>query len=67
MVDTNEPEITIDDLRVLARAAGLPLDEDELASILPVYQFLRRQVAMLHEADLPLGGQAMTFPADWNR
>ena len=64
MADEN---VTMDDLRTLVRLAGLPLDERELEELLPLYQFLRERVAMLHETDLPLGGQAMTFPADWGR
>ena len=59
--------VTMDDLRALVRVAGLPLDDAELEELLPLYQFLRQRVDMLHEADLPLGGQAMTFPADWSR
>ena len=59
--------VTMDDLRALVRIAGLPLDDAELEELLPLYQFLRQRVDMLHEADLPLGGQAMTFPADWTR
>ena len=57
----------MDDFRVLVRMAGLPLDDEELEELLPLYQFLKQRVEMLHEADLPLGGQAMTFPADWSR
>ena len=64
MADEN---VTMDELRTLVRLAGLPLDERELEELLPLHQFLRERVAMLHEADLPLGGQAMTFPADWAR
>jgi hypothetical protein len=64
MADEN---VTMDELRTLVRLAGLPLDERELEELLPLYQFLRERVAMLHEADLPLGGQAMTFSADWAR
>ncbi len=67
MADSGETNVTIDDLRALANLAGLPLDDGELEELLPLYQFLREKVAMLHEADLPLGGQAMTFPADWGR
>ena len=59
--------VTMGDLRTLVRVAGLPLDDAELEELLPLYQFLRQRVDMLHEADLPLGGQAMTFPADWSR
>jgi hypothetical protein len=64
---TGESTVSMDDFRVLVRMAGLPLDDEELEELLPLYQFLRQRVEMLHEADLPLGGQAMTFPADWSR
>ena len=67
MPEPAEPAVTLDDFRTLVRLAGLPLDEAELEELLPLYRFLRQKVQMLHEADLPLGGQAMTFPADWNR
>lgn len=67
MADSGASNVTIDDLRALANLAGLPLDEGELEELLPLYQFLRDKVAMLHEADLPLGAPAMTFPADWGR
>jgi hypothetical protein len=67
MADNQDGDVTLDELRVLARLAGLPLEEGELETLLPVYQFLRSQVAMLHESDLPVGGPATTFPADWNR
>ena len=67
MAESNESTVSMDDLRALVRVAGLPLDEAELEELLPLYQFLRQRVDMLHEPDLPLGGQAMTFPADWNR
>ena len=67
MPTANEGDVTIDELRALVRVAGLPLEESELEELLPLYQFLRQRVAMLHEADLPLGGQAVTFPADWSR
>ena len=67
MADAGEPDISMDDFRVLVRLAGLPLDDSELEELLPLYRFLRQRVEMLHEADLPLGGQAMTFPADWGR
>ena len=62
-----ESTVTMDDLRALVKAAGLPLDDAELEELLPLYRFLRQRADMLHEADLPLGGQAMTFPAEWNR
>lgn len=67
MAESSASTISMDDLRALVRVAGLPLDDAELAELLPLYQFLKQRVDMLHEADLPLGGQAMTFPADWNR
>ena len=67
MAASGESTVTMDDLRALVRVAGLPLDDAELEELLPLYQFLKQRVAMLHEADLPLGGPAMTFPADWNR
>ena len=67
MADAGESAVSLEDFRVLVRLAGLPLDEEELEELLPLYQFLRQRVDMLHEADLPLGGQAMTFPADWSR
>ena len=67
MSDVSESAVSMDDFRVLVRMAGLPLDDEELEELLPLYQFLRQRVEMLHEADLPLGGQAMTFPADWSR
>ncbi len=67
MADAGESTVSMDDLRALVRVAGLPLDDGELEELLPLYQFLKQRVDMLHEADLPLGGQAMTFPADWNR
>ena len=59
--------VTLDDLRVVARLAGLPLDESELEALLPLYQYLRQRVDGLHAADLPLGAPAVTFPADWQR
>ena len=62
-----ESAVSMDDFRALVRIAGLPLDESELEELLPLYRFLKQKVDMLHEADLPLGSQAMTFPADWNR
>ena len=67
MDTTGESTVSMDDFRVLVRMAGLPLDDEELEELLPLYQFLKQRVEMLHEADLPLGGQAMTFPADWSR
>ncbi|MCY4414767.1 MAG: hypothetical protein OXE87_00425 [Chloroflexi bacterium] len=67
MSESSESTVSMDDFRVLVRLAGLPLDDEELGELLPLYQFLRDRVDMLHEADLPLGGQAMTFPADWSR
>ena len=67
MPEFSESTVSLDDLRALARIANLPLDDAELEELLPLYQFLRPRVDMLHEANLPLGGQAMTFPADWNR
>ena len=67
MSDVSESAVSMDDFRVLVRMAGLPLNDEELEELLPLYQFLRQRVEMLHEADLPLGGQAMTFPADWSR
>ncbi len=67
MAEAGESTVSMDDFRVLVRMAGLPLDDEELEELLPLYQFLRQRVEMLHEADLPLGGQAMTFPADWSR
>lgn len=67
MDESAESTVSMEDFRVLVRIAGLPLDEAELDELLPLYQFLRQRVEMLHEADLPLGGQAMTFPADWGR
>ncbi len=67
MSESSESTVSMDDFRVLVRLAGLPLDDEELEELLPLYQFLRDRVDMLHEADLPLGGQAMTFPADWSR
>ena len=67
MGDVSASDVSMDDFRVLVRMAGLPLDDAELEELLPLYQFLKQRVEMLHEADLPLGGQAMTFPADWGR
>ena len=67
MGDVSASGVSMDDFRVLVRMAGLPLDDAELEELLPLYQFLKQRVGMLHEADLPLGGQAMTFPADWGR
>ena len=67
MSESAESTVSMDDFRVLVRLAGLPLNDGELEELLPLYQFLRQRVEMLHEADLPMGGQAMTFPADWSR
>ena len=67
MADPDELALTMEDFCVLVRAAGLPLDDSELEELLPLYRFLRERVQTLHEADLPLGGPAMTFPADWGR
>ena len=67
MAEANETTVSMDDFRALVRIAGLPLDDSELEELLPLYRFLRQRVDTLHEADLPLGGQAMTFPADWSR
>lgn len=67
MAEAGESTVSMDDFRALVRIAGLPLDDAELEELLPLYQFLRNRVDMLHESDLPLGGQAMTFPADWGR
>ena len=59
--------VTLDDLRTLARLAGLPLDEGEIAELLPLYQYLRQRVDALHDASLPLGAPAATFAADWRQ
>lgn len=67
MADDGESNVTMDDLRAAVRLAGLSLDDAELEALLPLYQFLRERVDTLHEPNLPLGGQAMTFPADWGR
>ena len=67
MVETGESNVSMDDFRALVRIAGLPLDDSEIEELLPMYQFLKERVATLHEADLPLGGPATTFPADWGR
>ena len=67
MAEAGESTVSMDDFRALVRIAGLPLDESELEELLPLYRFLKNRVDMLHEADLPLGGQAMTFPADWSK
>ena len=67
MAEAGEPTVSMDDFRALVRIAGLPLDDSELEELLPLYRFLKSRVDMLHEADLPLGGQAMTFPADWSK
>ena len=67
MAETGESTVSMDDFRALVRIAGLPLDDSELEELLPLYRFLKDRVDMLHEADLPLGGQAMTFPADWSK
>lgn len=67
MAETGESTVSMEDFRALVRIAGLPLDDSELEELLPLYQFLKNRVDMLHEAVLPLGGQAMTFPADWSK
>ena len=67
MAEAGESTVSMDDFRALVRIAGLPLDDSELEELLPLYRFLKDRVDMLHEADLPLGGQAMTFPADWSK
>ena len=67
MAESAESSVSMEDFRALVRVAGLPLDDAELEELLPLYRFLRQRVEMLHEAELPLGGQAMTFPADWGR
>ena len=67
MAEAGESTVSMEDFRALVRIAGLPLDDSELEELLPLYQFLKQRVDMLHEAGLPLGGQAMTFPADWSR
>lgn len=67
MAEAGESTVSMDDFRALVRIAGLPLDDSELEELLPLYRFLKNRVDMLHEADLPLGGQAMTFPADWSK
>ena len=67
MAEAGESTVSMEDFRALVRIAGLPLDDSELEELLPLYRFLKDRVDMLHEADLPLGGQAMTFPADWSK
>ena len=59
--------VTAADLRALVRVAGLPLDEGEIAELLPLYQYLRQRVDALHDASLPLGAPAATFAADWRQ
>ena len=67
MAEAGESTVSMEDFRALVRIAGLPLDDSELEELLPLYRFLKDRVDLLHEADLPLGGQAMTFPADWSK
>ena len=59
--------VTGADLRALVRVAGLPLDDGEIAELLPLYQYLRQRVDALHDASLPLGAPAATFAADWRQ
>ena len=59
--------VTAADLRALVRVAGLPLDDGEIAELLPLYQYLRQRVDALHDASLPLGAPAATFAADWRQ
>jgi Ca2+-binding EF-hand superfamily protein len=44
-----EQEITIDDLRDMARSAGLKLSDDELERLLPGVNRSKRQAAELRE------------------
>ena len=66
-INAGAAPVTADDLRALLRIAGLPLDEGEIAELLPLYQYLRQRADTLHEAHLPLSAPAVTFPADWQR
>jgi hypothetical protein len=58
--------ISLEDFRVVTRHAGLQLTEAELQRLLPRYQQLMEQVALLHDPELPLPGPAVNFSARWS-
>ena len=57
--------LTLDDFRVIVRRAGLELGQEEMERLLPMYQNLIGQLAVLHDPALPLGLPADTFSPDW--
>ena len=64
---TPSPEpITPEDFKVVVQRAGLELTPEEMERLLPMYQHLAGQLALLHDPELPLGLPADTFSPDWN-
>jgi hypothetical protein len=58
-----EPEINVDDLRMMARRAGLELDDDELRRLLPGVNRAKRQVTELRALIALETGPAEIFRA----
>ena len=65
MAVSDEPTITGEVLKLLARRAGLDLSPQELERLWPLYQQLMAQISLLHDPSLPLEEPAVIFPATW--
>ena len=52
-INAGAAPVTADDLRALLRIAGLPLDEGEIAELLPLYQYLRQRADTLSKPTCP--------------
>ncbi len=59
--------VTLEEIKALARRAGLDLTTDELEGLLPLYQEFTQQLAMLHDPSLALEEPVMVFPAEWHQ
>ncbi len=66
MNPTQSGSISLEDFRAIVQRAGLELSPEELEHLLPMYQTLVGQLALLHDPALPLPGPADVFVPDWH-
>lgn len=65
MTAPDEETTIVEELKLLARRAGLDLSPQELERLRPLYQQLMAQISRLHDPSLPLEEPAVIFPATW--
>ena len=65
MTSTSDPEVSLEQFRIMAELAGLGMTQQELEELKPLYDLYLPYINQLHSLDLGAEEIALSFHPDW--